>query len=76
VPEAKSPQTAAPTSPDPADVAMCDRARERYAGDRRSSLRRRRKSHAAMPNLIIVGGLKCGTTSIHHYLGLHPEIQM
>ena len=32
---------------------MCDRARERYAGDRRSSLRRRRKSHAAMPNLII-----------------------
>ena len=29
-----------------------------------------------MPNLIIIGGLKCGTTSIHHYLGLHPEIQM
>ena len=29
-----------------------------------------------LPNLIIVGGLKCGTTSIHHYLGLHPEIQM
>src|SRR6476659_3786562 len=55
---------------------MCDRARERYAGDRRSSLRRRRKSHAAMPNMIIIGGLKCGTTSIHHYLGLHPEIWM
>ena len=29
-----------------------------------------------MPNLIIIGGLKCGTTSIHHYLGLHPEIHM
>lgn len=29
-----------------------------------------------MPNLLIVGGLKCGTTSIHHYLGLHPEVQM
>ena len=29
-----------------------------------------------LPNLIIIGGLKCGTTSIHHYLGLHPEIQM
>src|SRR3954465_14378495 len=55
---------------------MCDRARERYAGDRRSGLRRRRKSHAAMPNLIIIGGLKCGTTSVHHYLGLHPEIGM
>src|SRR3954449_9120096 len=55
---------------------MCDRARERYSSDRRWAYRRRRKSHAAMPNLIIIGGLKCGTTSIHHYLGLHPEIQM
>ena len=36
----------------------------------------RRRRHAALPNLIIIGGLKCGTTSIHHYLGLHPEIQM
>jgi hypothetical protein len=26
--------------------------------------------------MIIIGGLKCGTTSIHHYLGLHPEIHM
>jgi hypothetical protein len=62
--------------PDPADEAMCARARERYTADRNSRFRRRRKRHAALPNLIIVGGLKCGTTSIHHYLGLHPEIQM
>lgn len=62
--------------PDPSDEAMCARARERYAADRKSARRRRRKPHAAMPNLIIIGGLKCGTTSIHHYLGLHPEIQM
>ncbi|MGN6588482.1 MAG: hypothetical protein ACTHKT_13595, partial [Solirubrobacterales bacterium] len=61
---------------DPADEAMCDRARERYAADRKSRWRRRRKRHAQLPNLIIIGGLKCGTTSIHHYLGLHPEIQM
>jgi Sulfotransferase domain len=61
---------------DRADEAMCERARERYAADRKSRLRRRRKRHAQLPNLIIVGGLKCGTTSIHHYLGLHPEIQM
>lgn len=61
---------------DRADEAMCARARERYAADRKSRLRRRRKRHAQLPNLIIVGGLKCGTTSIHHYLGLHPEIQM
>jgi hypothetical protein len=62
--------------PDPADEAMCARARERYTADRKSARRRARKPHAAMPNLIIIGGLKCGTTSIHHYLGLHPEIQM
>ena len=62
--------------PDPADEAMCARARERYTADRKSRFRRRRKRHAQLPNLIIIGGLKCGTTSIHHYLGLHPEIQM
>jgi hypothetical protein len=63
---------------DPSDEAMCVRARERFAADRKrgGSVPRRRRKHAAMPNLIIIGGLKCGTTSIHHYLGLHPEIQM
>ncbi len=70
-------QIPAPQAPrDPADEAMCVRARERYTGDRRFPWRRRRKRHAQLPNLIIIGGLKCGTTSIHHYLGLHPEIQM
>jgi hypothetical protein len=66
------------TAHDPADEAMCGRARERFAADRRKGgrVQRRRRRHAAMPNLIIIGGLKCGTTSIHHYLGLHPEIQM
>jgi hypothetical protein len=29
-----------------------------------------------MPNVIVIGGLKCGTTSLHHYLNLHPAIQM
>jgi hypothetical protein len=24
----------------------------------------------------VIGGLKCGTTSLHHYLGLHPEVGM
>jgi Sulfotransferase domain len=72
--ETQIPSTQVP--PDPADEAMCGRARERYTADRSSGRRRRRKRHAALPNLIIIGGLKCGTTSIHHYLGLHPEIQM
>ena len=67
-----------PPTHDPADEAMCLRARERYAADRKRGGRvpRRRRRHAALPNLIIIGGLKCGTTSIHHYLGLHPEIHM
>jgi hypothetical protein len=30
----------------------------------------------ALPNLLIVGAPKCGTTSLHHYLDLHPEISM
>jgi len=29
-----------------------------------------------LPNLIIIGAAKCGTTSLHYYLGLHPEISM
>ena len=59
---------------DPADEAMCGRARERFAADRKKTHKAGR--HGTMPNLIIIGGLKCGTTSIHHYLGLHPDVQM
>ncbi|MGF1520830.1 MAG: sulfotransferase [Leptolyngbyaceae cyanobacterium] len=29
-----------------------------------------------LPNLVIIGAMKCGTTSLHYYLGLHPEISM
>jgi len=29
-----------------------------------------------LPNLIIIGAGKCGTTSLHRYLDLHPEISM
>lgn len=29
-----------------------------------------------LPNLIVIGAMKCGTTSLHHYLDLHPEIRM
>ena len=60
---------------DPADVAMVARAHERFAADRTRGSHPRRAG-AALPNLVIIGGLKCGTTSMHHYLGLHPEIGM
>jgi len=29
-----------------------------------------------LPNLLIIGAMKCGTTSLHNYLNLHPEIYM
>lgn len=29
-----------------------------------------------LPNLIIIGAQKCGTTSLHYYLSLHPHIVM
>ncbi|HEY7631756.1 MAG TPA: sulfotransferase [Thermoleophilaceae bacterium] len=29
-----------------------------------------------LPNLIVIGGQKCGTTSLHNYLAAHPQIAM
>jgi hypothetical protein len=61
---------------DAADEAMVARAHERFAVERRRVRRRVRRRRGALPNLIVVGGLKCGTTSLHHYLNLHPEVEM
>ncbi len=30
----------------------------------------------SLPNLLVIGAMKSGTTSLHRYLDLHPEIQM
>jgi sulfotransferase family protein len=30
----------------------------------------------ALPNLIVIGAQKCGTSVLHYYLGLHPEISV
>ena len=29
-----------------------------------------------LPNLLIIGAQKCGTTSLHAYLDLHPNVHM
>src|SRR3954451_5516082 len=29
-----------------------------------------------LPNLVVIGAAKCGTTSLHEYLTLHPDIAM
>lgn len=31
---------------------------------------------ARLPNLVVIGAAKAGTTSLHYYLGLHPQIFM
>jgi hypothetical protein len=36
----------------------------------------RSEATGALPNLLIVGAMKCGTTSLHRYLDLHPDITM
>jgi hypothetical protein len=33
-------------------------------------------TRAGLPNLIIIGAMKAGTTSLHAYLGQHPDIAM
>jgi hypothetical protein len=30
----------------------------------------------ALPNLIVIGAQKCGTSALHYYLSLHPEVSM
>jgi Sulfotransferase domain len=66
-----------PGSGDPADEAMVARAHERFRAERRRAQRRQRdRARGALPNLVVIGGLKCGTTSLHHYLNLHPGVAM
>jgi hypothetical protein len=31
-------------------------------------------SNGALPTFILIGAMKCGTTSLYHYLGAHPQI--
>jgi hypothetical protein len=35
-----------------------------------------RRRNREMPNLFVIGAMKSGTTSLHRYLDLHPEISM
>jgi hypothetical protein len=34
------------------------------------------RAAGALPNLVVIGAQKCGTSTLHYYLGLHPEIAM
>jgi hypothetical protein len=37
---------------------------------------RARADAGALPNLIVIGAQKCGTSGLHYYLRLHPETSM
>jgi len=36
----------------------------------------KKSTEGTLPNMIIIGAAKCATTSLHYYLGLHPQISM
>ena len=35
-----------------------------------------RAGRGALPNLIVIGAQKCGTSGLHYYLSLHPQVWM
>ncbi len=39
-----------------------------------TSQRQKRWQERAQPNFIIIGGMKCGTSSLYNYLGQHPQL--
>lgn len=68
-----------------ASVAVKDGHRYRYNESDRSSLADKRlvvvaaflpRKMPGLPNFIVLGAAKCGTTSFAHYLNQHPEIQV
>jgi len=46
------------------------------SGARRTPPAAALSGHPELPNLIVIGAAKSGTTSLHRYLAVHPEIQM
>jgi hypothetical protein len=57
------------TKPAGAEAAATAEAADRSAG---SPLGGR----GALPNLVVIGAQKCGTSGLHYYLGLHPQVSM
>ena len=41
---------------------------------RRARSDRAAKGAGALPNTIVIGAQKCGTSTLHYYLGFHPEV--
>jgi len=50
-------------------MAMGTNAEQDVAGSRGGAAR-------GLPNVIVMGAQKCGTSGLHYYLGLHPEVSV
>lgn len=61
-------------APAPIEPAVVDGGDE--TGHTLSEARPNSSRGSALPNLIIIGAQKCGTSGLHYYLSLHPEVSM
>jgi hypothetical protein len=63
---------------EPFDVcSVCSRRRSRsQLVPRKVAVAKHMYPPGAMPNFVIIGAAKCGTTSLHAYLAGHPDIGM
>ncbi|MBB2985702.1 sulfotransferase family protein [Terracoccus luteus] len=41
----------------------------------RASVRARRHGPGSMPDFLVIGGMRCGTTSLYSYLAQHPDVE-
>ena len=55
---------------------MLEQLVKRLAYNSRRLYRRWTGSLRLLPDFIIIGGQKCGTTSLYHYLNQHPQVHM
>lgn len=62
----------APSTTESAAVGKAEGSRSRAPG----APRPRRGRELTLPNLIVIGAQKCGTSGLHYYLSLHPEVSM
>jgi hypothetical protein len=71
----------APASPSRQKPRESGREAEHFAGGDAEQIAGSDSEHAAgigvgLPNLVVIGAQKCGTSGLHYYLSLHPEIAM
>lgn len=59
-----------------ADLDVCPHCVHERVPERPRVERVQERDGGRLPNLVLIGAAKCGTTSLHAYLDTHPEIAM